>query len=370
MSTFKKWNQLHDSGSLFAFNGDTEGILWLKLKSLIRPVFIKRLIPYLNVNLKEKKAKEQFVELFEILSRDIANSHRLLDAFLRDEDIKQGNQVDTAKLVSELYKVKSFDWGGDYRNSLDKYLISRYVKQMTSYEEIISKLDAEISTAVRGYLLNSWYNHWSSILIENVFKSHTAIFPTVGKIKNVDFFINEIPFDLKVTYFPNEFLKQRLREKAYPQELAYLKKAAKEYQITYQCVADPSYEIMERLKDRNTPESLSVLDKLHERRAEIVDESMRSPRQLIQWLYENQGEMRFSSENRLFLVLIDLTDFSNSWKLKRNLDVLKPTIFEALDQFSKKDLKTLKVSFRYPGKAYEFSAFADIIFVVKNRQVH
>jgi len=47
---------------------------------------------------------------------------------------------------------------------------------------------------------------------------------------------------------------------------------------------------------------------------------------LIKWLYENQGEMRFSSENRLFLVLIDTSDFSSSWKLKRNLDILAPAI--------------------------------------------
>jgi len=365
MSTFKKWNQFHDSGNLFAFNGDQEGVLWLKLKSLIRPTFIKRLIPYLNVDLKEKKTKEQFVELFDLLSGKVIESHKLLDTFIRDEDIKQSEQIDTVKLVSELFKVKSFDWGGDYRNSLDKYLISRYVKQMTSYEEIIAKLDTEISTAVRGYLLNSWYNHWSSILIENLFKGHPAVLPTVGKIKNVDFFINDTPFDLKVTYFPNEFLKQRLREKAYPQELAYLKRAAKTFQIKHECLMDPSYEIMERLKNRNTPDSLSVLEKLHGRRVEIVEEAIKDPRQLIQWLYENQGEMRFSSENRLFLVLIDLNDFSNSWKLKRNLDVLRPAIDNALNQFSKRNLETLKVSFRYPGKTSEFSALADIIFIVK-----
>jgi len=365
MNTFNQWNQLHDAGNLFAFNGEPEGILWLKLKSLIRPVFIKKLISQLNIDLQGKRIKEQFVELFDILSRNMTESHQRLDTFIRKEAIEQSRRIDTSKLISELFKVQSFDWGGDYRNSLDKYLVSRYVKQVMSYTEIVSKLDTEISTAVKGYLINSWYNHWSSIIIEDVFKRHPAVLPTVGKIKNVDFFINEIPFDLKVAYFPNEFLKQRFREKAYPQEEAYLKKAAKALQIKYHCSADPSYEIMERLKDRNTLESKSVLTTLHERRVEIVKESMEAPRPLIKWLYENQGEMRFSSENRLFLVLIDLTDFSHSWKLKRNLDALKPAIDTALDRFATRDLTTLEVSFQYPGKAGSFSALADIIFIVR-----
>lgn len=365
MSNFKKWSKFHDSGNLFAFNGSQEGLLWLKLKSLIRPGIIKRLVPYLKIQLAARKSKEQFSELFDVLSANSSESHKLLDVFIREEDAHQRQTINVSQLVSELYKVKSFDWGGDYRNSLDKYLISRYVKQVSCYDEIISKLDTEISTAVRGYLINSWYNHWSSILIENLFKSHPSVLPTVGKIKNVDFFVNGIPFDLKVTYFPNEFLKQKLREKTYPQEIAYLKKEAKALGIKYQASSDPSYEIMERLKDRNTSTSLSVLNKLHERRAEVVEETIRAPRQLIKWLYENQGEMRFSSENRLFLVLIDLGDFSNSWKLKRNLDALKPTIDKALDKFSMRSLATMDVSFRYPGKADVFSALSDIIFVVK-----
>nr|WP_305069698.1 hypothetical protein [Flavobacterium covae] len=76
---------------------------------------------------------------------------------------------------------------------MDKYLIKRYVKiQNPSYENLLSKFETEINAAVQGYVLNSWYNHWSSILIEHIFKSHTEVLPTVGQIKSVDFFINHI----------------------------------------------------------------------------------------------------------------------------------------------------------------------------------
>jgi hypothetical protein len=92
---------------------------------------------------------------------------------------------------------------------------------------------------VKGYVLNSWYNHWSSILIEHIFKSHKSVLPTVGQIKNVDFFINKIPFDLKVTYFPAEYLKQKRKERGLPVELTFLKAEAKNLKIYFDKEARP-----------------------------------------------------------------------------------------------------------------------------------
>jgi hypothetical protein len=75
--------------------------------------------------------------------------------------------------------------------------------------------------------------------------------------------------------------------------------------------------------------------------------------------------MRFGSENRLFLVLVDTDDFNNSWKLKRNIDLLKPTIVSYLDNFKSKRIEDLQISFGFKGKPHGFRALADVIFVVK-----
>lgn len=84
---------------------------------------------------------------------------------------------------------------------------------------------------------------------------------------------------------------------------------------------------------------------------------------LIKWLYENQGEMRFGSENRIFIVLIDLDDFTQAWKLKRNFKLIKPKILDYLDSFDRtKFLKNI-VEFEFNQKQYK--ALADIIFVLK-----
>ena len=58
-------------------------------------------------------------------------------------------------------------------------------------------------------------------------------------------------------------------------------------------------------------------------------------------------------------------DFNSSWKLKRNLDLLNPTITQYLDDFKNKKMEDLKVTFAYKGKSQIFTALADVIFVVK-----
>jgi hypothetical protein len=369
MKDFNYWDKLHKNEELEEFSNDNVGLLWLKTKSIIRKELIAEFIKIKNITLQETALAKQFVELFGILSSDVVSSNQIIDDFIKSENSKQVVTLNTAQLVSELYKLKNFDWGGDYQNSLDKYLVSRYVKvQNPSYENLLSKFETEISVAVQGYVLNSWYNHWSSILIEHIFKSHTEVLPTVGQIKSVDFFINDVPFDLKVTYLPAEYIKTKRKEKGLPVELTYLKKKATEANIVFDKTAKPAdifYEIVEKMKDRNDDFCLEVLKTLKDEKLEILQKVQDNPKVLATWLYENQGEMRFGSENRLFLVLVDTDDFTNSWKLKRNIDLLKPTILTYLDNFKTKKTEDLKIEFEFKGKTKTFTALTDIIFVVK-----
>ena len=255
MKDFNYWDKLHKNEELEEFSYDSNGLLWLKTKSIIRKELIVEFLKINNITLKETALVKQFVELYGILSTDVINSNLILDDFITLENTRQVGDLDTTQLVSELYKLRNFDWGGDYQNSLDKYLVSRYVKvQNPSYDNLLSKFETEISVAVQGYVLNSWYNHWSSILIEHIFKSHPEVLPTVGQIKSVDFFINDVPFDLKVTYLPVEYIKTKRKEMGLPVELTFLKKKASEAKIIFDKSAKPAdifYEIVEKMKDRN-----------------------------------------------------------------------------------------------------------------------
>jgi len=369
MKDFKYWDNLLRNEMLGEFNSDRTGLLWLKLKSIIRVELVKGFLEFTDLKIETNEQSENFRVLFDLLTQNVNESHMLLDDYIKTINNQQTARIDIQQLVSELYKLKNFEWGGDYQNSLDKYLVSRYVKvQNPSFDYLMSKFETEINPAVQGYVLNSWYNYWSSVLIENIFKSHTAVLPTVGQIKSVDFFINDIPFDLKVTYLPTEYIKKRRKERGYPVELTFLKQKAKEVSINYDRNAKPSdilYEITEKMKDRNDDLCKETLQILKSEKIAILEETQRNPKLLAKWLYENQGEMRFGSENRLFLVLVDTEDFNNSWKLKRNIDLLKPTIVAYLDNFKDKKISDLQVDFEFKGKPHGFSALADVIFVVK-----
>jgi hypothetical protein len=369
MKNFQYWDNLHRNENLVEFNTDRTGLLWLKIKSIIRVELVKSFLDFSGLKINTTKQNDNFKTLFDLLAQDLEKSHKLLDKFIKGESNKRIQSINIHQLVSELYKLKNFEWGGSYQNSLDKHLVSRYVKvQNPSFDYLMSKFETEINPAVQGYVLNSWYNYWSSVLIENIFKSHVEVLPTVGQIKSVDFFISDIPFDLKVTYLPAEYLKLKRKEKGYPVELTFLRNKAKEANIDFDKTAKSAeifYEITEKMKDRDDNFCRKTLQTLKNEKLEILRETQANPKILAKWLYENQGEMRFGSENRLFLVLVDTDDFKNSWKLKRNIDLLKPTIVSYLDNFKNKKLDDLRVNFEFKGKPQGFTTLVDVIFVVK-----
>jgi hypothetical protein len=370
MKEFNYWKKQHDAENLAEFNSDLSGLLWLKTKSIFRKELVSEFLEKNNIQLNETTLTKQFVELYNILSQNLNGSHQLLDAFIKEQNKSQVAALNKEQLVSELYKLKYFDWG-DYQNDLNKLLVGRYVKVYKSYDELLSKFETEIHPLVQAYVLNSWYNHWSSILIEHIFKSHNKVLPTVGQVKSVDFFINDIPFDLKVTYLPSEFIKEKRAEKGHPVELTFLKAKAREANIYFDKNAKPNdlaYEIVEKMKDKGDEFCLGVLDQIKKEKFEILQEAQASPKILAKWLYENQSAPRFGSENRLYLVLVDTNDFANSWKLKRDLVLLEPTINAYLDSFQHnlQTAQNLAVTYNFPkNSANSYTSLTDVLFVVK-----
>lgn len=365
--SFEYWKSRYDDNQLEDFNTNELALLWLKIKSISRKELLDNFLLENGIDLTSKTLNDKFKELYEVLSKDLNANQKKLDDFIRTENNKQISNLDINGLVSQLYKLRYFDWGGDYKNQLDKYLVDRFIKIYSDYDVLISKFDSDINKAVQGYVLCSWYNHWSSILIESIFKQHCNVLPTVGKIKKVDFFVNDIPFDLKVTYLPANFIEKKRKQQGLKSELSYLKQRAKLCKIlfnTHQRADDIYYEIVEKLKDKGDEDCLESLNHLSETRLAILEEAQNNPKELIKNLYEEQGELRFDASNRLFLVLIDKNDFDNSWKLKRNLDLLKPKINDYLDNFDTKNKDDLKIEFSYSGKG-NFTALSDIIFVIK-----
>ena len=307
-----------------------------------------------------------------------------LNSILENEDIDENTIIsfikskfhhksseDIKKIESELNKMQNFDWGGSKGNSLEKNIVNNYVKKILNYNDIADAISGSIQQSVYGYTMNSWYNHWSTILIEEIFNNNERVLPTVDLVKNIDFFIDSVPFDLKVTYFPKELMKMEIEDNLNEKygsksELTCMKKIAEKCEITVpKEMRDEALTIClyNLLKESVQEEAENFIEYITKIKKDVIEYYMEHPEKLMKWLYENQGEMRFDAANRIYLVLVDTDNIFDSWKLKRNVNLLKMKIEEKMKEFDTSKVRKLSFVWKNDGKTYD--CLAETLFVVK-----
>ena len=361
MNNFDKWERAFRAQNLYLFNNDKNGLLWLKTRAVCRGNQLKKFLKENKIKLSSNKVAEKFKELFALLEKR-KDAFHILDKFLNylNNEWYKSKGVDENQLKEDLYKIHNYTWGGDQSNSLDKYFVSRYVKVISNFDVLQSK-KREIADNAWNYIQNSWYNNWTSFLIESIFKKNPKVISAVGEIKSVDFFIEDFPMDLKVTFFPHQFMEEKIHSVLGKKTLPWLKFNCKEFGITADkksSEAQQIYTLKEKLSETGHNEIIQILNKT---RRSIIEEARRNPIELMTWLYENQGEMRFGSENRIYLILSDPDDFEESWKLKRAYGLIEPIVTSYLNSFSPHNLKEIK--FQFKGNKYQ--TLSDCIFVIK-----
>jgi len=366
MSEFERYQKLFDANRMDAVTASAEGLLWLKVRAITRRRLIDDYCRARHPDLVGGKLKEQAAALYAAMLADADQAHGDIDRYIKSVAPARSRH-DLERIASELHKMQHFSWGGDYSNALDRFLVDRYIKAYDSFDTIQRMLETEIPAAVSGYVTCSWYNHWSTILIEHIFRQHDKVLPAIGNIKKVDFFIDNIPFDLKVTYLPANYVKVKRKQAGLKDELAELKQAARKHGLFFDSAAKPkhiAYEITERIKASGDDACKEVLHAQRAFRRELINDCAQNPAELSQNLYEEQGEMRFDASNRLFIILANTREFEDSWKLKRNPDLLKTHINAYLDAVSSREVGRRKITFTHRARSGEFTAVADAIFVV------
>lgn len=200
---------------------------------------------------------------------DIKNIDSKIDDFIKQEyslRIKERkNLINDEDLIKELHKVKDFSWGV-VQGQLDQKIQAEYVRRIVRYDDLISSVKARLHNDITSYVICTWYNHWTTVLIEEHISQHSKVIPTLKNIKGIDIFMDGQPFDLKTTYLPRDY---------------------------------------------------------------NIQDVIKNPKNLAIWMYENQGAQRFGSDNRLFAILLDTKNPAESWKLKRNFDL----VFSKIDEF-------------------------------------
>lgn len=361
LNEFERWDREFREQNLYVFNNNPKGLLWLKVRAIRRGKQLKRFADEYDISLKSKRVSEQSVELYDYLL-GCENASAMLDSFLScmSNEWYEDKGVNTERLKEDLYKVQYYSWGGDQNNSLDKYLVSRYVKIISDFAELARK-QGEIGFNAWNYVQNSWYNNWTSFLIESLFKRNPKVVSAVGEIKSVDFFIGGYPLDLKVTFFPHEFMEKKVKGILGCSTITWLRRKCREIGISVNKDLSESqqiYTLSEKLAEMGRDDILHCLDDI---RNVVVREAQGNPLELIRWLYEEQGEMRFGAENRIYLILVDSKDLAQSWKMKRAFSLIEPKINDYIEHFNSSFLK--EISFQYKKKTYR--AYSDTIFIVK-----
>lgn len=196
---------------------DPRGIRFFKLRAMSRKTEMEEFCNKHGICLEGIEAKDYFSHIFELEQITDVQIDEFFNLKYEEERAERKEKEDY--LVDQLSRLPNFDWGGSFGNKLEKNIVDNYVKKIQSFDQINEEINNSLLASLKGYTLCSWYNHWTSIIIEDLFKDHPTVLPTIGLVKKIDFFINNIPFDLKVTYFPQELLDDKLKIEGYKKEI-------------------------------------------------------------------------------------------------------------------------------------------------------
>jgi hypothetical protein len=101
-------------------------------------------------------------------------------------------------------KVKAFSWGV-IQGQLEQKIQTEYVRRIVRYEDLSNNVKAKLQGDVTNYVICTWFDYCTTVLIEEHISLHPKIIPTIKNIKGIDIFFDGQPFDLKVTYLPREY---------------------------------------------------------------------------------------------------------------------------------------------------------------------
>lgn len=237
----------------------------------------------------------------DLIKRLINVPQNKIDEFIKkkyQEYVKERQKlISDNELKRELLKVQEFKWGV-VQGQLDQKIQTEYVRKFVRYEELINGVKNKLQDEITHYVIATWYNHWTTVLIEDYISQHKKVIPTLKNNFGIDIFFDNQPFDLKITYLPKGF---------------------------------------------------------------TLEQVLNNPKDLIIWLYENQGAQRFGADNRLFIVLIDKNNLEESWKLKRDFNF----IFSEIDKFFDTSSVSLRDEIVFCFRKKTYTTISKLLIIAK-----
>lgn len=232
-------------------------------------------------------------------TEDINSFIRKLYIKTRDSEIEKTGATHE-EIVKELNKVDEHIWGM-VQGDVDSHIQSNYVRKFYKYDEVVNAIRASLYKSIESYTLSSWFNHWSTVFLEDLINENKNVIPVIKKVKGVDIIWNEQPVDIKVTNLPREWFKD----------------------------------------------------------GHNIDHAIKHPELVCKYMYELQGAQRFGDDNRLFIIIYDKNNPAESWKIKRDYNLIKSKI----NNFFNQKIELDAINFKYGNKQY--LAHSKVMFILK-----
>jgi len=304
-SDFNSLRKLYDNNQFVELIQNPDGVYWLKLRSISRADQLRQFCRYIDLECESIPSRQLLAHIYKHKP-----DKKKLEDFIRGlYQIERATRKENENnLISELYQMKVLDWGGLYQNSLEQTIVDNYVKKIRSWEKLNSAIENELHASMRSYAQCSWYNHWSTLIIEDIFNDHQSVLPALGLIKKIDFFIHDFPFDLKVTYFPEGYMARLRKAEGLRPEFTDLKTFCKREGIHFETDKPAAVlfpELLAKVLEHPSQAAREFIAEFKATRAKLIQDTIRNPQPLKIWLYENQGVRRFDASNRFFLILVD-----------------------------------------------------------------
>lgn len=178
---------------------------------------------------------------------------------------------------------------------------SNFIYNTYTFNELVEH--AQANDVDFSYICHRWYNFHTSIECENIFINNGCIKESDTKNKEIDLYINDIPYDIKLSVYPAKYI---------------------------------SNESIESRTGKND---------------------------LIRWLYLNQSQQgRKHLANRLFIICKANTPVNNpveNLMLKCRFDLIEPKIEQFLRYYQTRELNSLTIQ---DNEAY-YQVFSDVIYI-------
>lgn len=296
--TFREIRNLYDNNQFIQLLNHESGFYWLKLRSVSRAAQLREICSRASIDCEGIPARELLEYVYNSRPPEDLIVRFIQEVYEAERSERRDNED---YLVSQLYQMKVFDWGGLYQNSLEQSIVNNYIKKIRNWDDLNTAIENDLYHSMRGYVHCSWYNHWSSILIEDMFKDHPSVLPAVGLVKKVDFFIHGMPFDLKVTYFPDGYMRELRSVIGLRPELTELKQFCRQHEIWFdRKIPDKVLfpELLAKITENPSEVAQNFITEFHQLRTNFIDQTIINPHNLKVWLYENQGIRRFDAANQ------------------------------------------------------------------------